>query len=79
MMEQENLSPAQLKQLRATWFVMKESYEKVSGKMIPGELLVQKTPTENELLSPNFLQDLHQTAMDIRKIAFDFNLEEKSQ
>lgn len=77
MMEQENISPVQLKQLRATWFIMKESYEKVSGKIIQNELLVHKTPTENELLSPNFLQDLHQTAMDIRKIAFDFTFNEE--
>lgn len=78
-MEQENLSPEQLKQLRATWFVMKESYEKVSGKKIQDDLHVQKTPIENESVSTGFLEDLHQTSMDIRKIAFDFKLGEKSQ
>jgi hypothetical protein len=74
MMEQENLSIEQVKQLRSTWFVMKESYEKVSGKILPDELHLNKIPVENELLSATFLDDLHKTTLDIRKTVFEFTL-----
>jgi uncharacterized membrane protein (TIGR01666 family) len=75
MAEQETLSPEQVKHLRATWFVMKETYEKVSGKPLSVELSIHTPEAENELLSREFLLDLHQTALDIRKIAFDFTLD----
>lgn len=78
MLEKETLSYEQLKQLKATWFVMRETYEKVSGKLVHKDMKIDLSPLENDLLSTNFLHELHQTAMDIRKTAFEFNLNQHS-
>lgn len=75
MTEQETVSAEQLKQLRAIWYILKESYEKVSGNAFKHELTISKPPVENEWISPDFLADFHQTAMDMRKVAFEFTKE----
>jgi uncharacterized membrane protein (TIGR01666 family) len=74
MSEQQTLSAEQLKSLRSTWFVLRESYEKVSGTTLSEELTVNKPAVENEWITPDFLTGFHQTAMDIRKVVFDFQL-----
>ncbi len=70
----EQLSADQLKQLRSIWSVLKETYEKVSGKelnMVFNNILSGK---ENELLHNDFLREVHQTANNIRKTAYEFKL-----
>jgi uncharacterized membrane protein (TIGR01666 family) len=75
MTEQETLSSGQFKELRSTWFVLKDCYEKIAGKPLSQEIFVQKTGIENEWISPDFLADFHQTALDMRKIVSEFNFE----
>ncbi|MES2780849.1 MAG: FUSC family membrane protein [Bacteroidota bacterium] len=70
----ENLSAEQLKQLRSVWFVLKETYEKVSGKELPVTLIANPTLQENELLHIEFLREVHQIAVNIRKTALELQL-----
>jgi uncharacterized membrane protein (TIGR01666 family) len=72
LLEKEHLSNDQIKQLRSVWFVLKESYEKVSGNILEEELTFLKTEQENDLVTKEFIADLHQTAVDIRKSALEF-------
>lgn len=74
----EQLSADQLKHLRATWFILKETYEKVSGTLYPGELRFAQEPESHPWLSVDFLSELQQTASDLRKVAFSFQFPEES-
>lgn len=70
----ENLSAEQLKQLRSVWFVLKESYEKISGKEVPATFTGKPATQENDLLHNEFLREVHQTAVSIRKTALELKL-----
>jgi uncharacterized membrane protein (TIGR01666 family) len=68
----EHLSIEQLKQLRSIWYVIKESHEKITGINSTNELTIQIPLKENNLISNEFLTELHQTATDIKKNAAAF-------
>ena len=70
----ENLSAEQLKQLRSIWFVLKETYEKVSGTELQDVFSHNATALENDLLHSEFLREVHQTAVSIRKTAIELTL-----
>ncbi|MES2560504.1 MAG: FUSC family membrane protein [Bacteroidota bacterium] len=69
----ENISTEQLKQLRSVWFVLKETYEKIAGRELP--VLFRGMPTlyENKQLHIEFLREVHQTAISIRKTALELS------
>jgi uncharacterized membrane protein (TIGR01666 family) len=71
----EQLSAEQLKQLRSIWFVLRETYEKVSGETISeSSFSANISQRENELLANDFLREIHQTAVSIRKTALELTL-----
>lgn len=67
----ENLSDDQLKQLRSIWFVLKETYEKITCKELLFQLSRYTSPTENDLVQNDFLREIHQTSVNIRKTALE--------
>ena len=67
----ENLSDDQLKQLRSIWFVLKETYEKITCKELLFLLSRNTSPTENDLVQNDFLREIHQTSVNIRKTALE--------
>lgn len=70
----EQLSAEQLKQLRSIWSVLKETYEKVSGRELDVVFNSSFSVQENEWLQQDFLREVHQTAVNIRKTASEFKL-----
>ncbi len=69
---QEQLSEEQVKQLRAIWFTLHETYEKLSGQNNADEFTTTLTNIEHPWISNELLVEIHQTAHDIRKIALEF-------
>jgi hypothetical protein len=67
----ENLSDDQLKQLRSIWFVLKETYEKITCKELLFQLSRNTSLTENDLVQNDFLREIHQTSVNIRKTALE--------
>ncbi|HCP93421.1 MAG TPA: FUSC family protein [Bacteroidetes bacterium] len=67
----ENLSDDQLKQLRSIWFVLKETYEKITCKELLFKLSRNTSLTENDLVQNDFLREIHQTSVNIRKTALE--------
>lgn len=70
----ENLSAEQLKQLRSVWFVLKETYEKISGTELTTTFNRNPTASENDLVNTEFLREVHQTAVNIKKTALELKL-----
>lgn len=69
-----SLSAEELKQLRSIWFVLKETYEKVSGSTLTYTLTAATLGQEQEWLQQDFLREIHQTAIHIRKTALELIL-----
>lgn len=67
----EQLGADQIRLLRSTWHTLKETYEKVAGTALPGDMN-KKESIVNEQVSREFLTELYQNANDIKKVAMQF-------
>jgi YccS/YhfK family integral membrane protein len=69
--QKEQLGPEQVRLLRSTWHVLRETYEKVSGQALASVPDI-KEGEPNELITREFLTELNQNATDIKKTALEF-------
>lgn len=68
----EQLSAEQVRLLRSTWHILRETHEKLSGHALPNELMSKKDGAANEQITRELLTELYQNANDIKKVAAEF-------